>query len=405
MNNAIDYEKSDWKKANLLGRVKSIEEKSTIEYDGEKPKESFSKSVFNENGNFSFSDFEGHVFEYEYDTNGNIIETREYMSGNPISKTLYNYAADGKLLNKIRYEGKVFSTEEEWQSHRANIPNLPHEGLYLRTNRIIDEKGNESVTIYEEDGQVEYFINEFKDEKSRIVKFKTIYPHSDSFGYQNTWDYDTLGNLVKFKKYKGPENSLEWIFEYKYDQDNRIIQETSLHYMPKSSSKMNEKGHLEDQTKGYFLDKESSIIKSYSYDDAGDLISFSIHKYSGELIKKETFEFSFDEKGNETHYIIKNTDGNIIEETKRKFDSHDNMLERIIVDANGEIHLKETYKYDSEFKVIEQILEEPKKERIEIEGQVYDEVGNWIILETKVLDSKNNETLHTIRKERTIVYF
>ncbi|MCH7411541.1 hypothetical protein MM239_19290 [Belliella sp. DSM 111904] len=405
LDTSIDYDKSDWKKANLLGQVKSIEERTRVEYNGEKPKESFSKSEFNENGNFLFSDYEGHVFEYTYDTNGQITELREYMAGNPISKNIYTYSEDGKLLNKIRYEGKVFSTEEEWQAHKAMIPNLPHEGLYLKTKRMINVNGNESVTVFKEDGQIDYIIEEIKDEKSRIVAFKTTYPYSDAFGYKNTWEYNEFDKLVKFKKYKGPENNLEWVFEYEYDKENRIIQETSLHYMPKSSSKLNENGHLKDQTKGYFLDEDSSIIKSYTYGKSGNLTSFTLKKYNGEIIKKEIYEFTFDEKGNEIHYVFKNSEEKVLEEVSRKFDSENNMIERIIHDQNGEMSLKESFTYNRDSKIIKQIIEEPIKERIEIETQSYDKVGNWIKLETRVRDSKNNKTLHTIRKERKITYY
>ncbi|KEO72720.1 hypothetical protein [Anditalea andensis] len=401
----IDYEDSDWKNADLSGHVKSVQETTTIVYNGEKPKVSIATSDFNKYGKFLISDYQGHVFQYKYNAEGQIIERREYMSGNPLSKDIYTYSIDGVLLNKRRYEGKVFSSEEEWETHKANIPNLPHEGLFMRTDRLMEDNGNERVTVYKDDGQIDYTIAEIKDEKSRIVEFKTVYPYSDAFGYKNTWEYDGSDNLVKFKKYKGPENNLEWIFEYKYDSDNRITQETSLHYMPKSASKINENGHLEDQTKGYFLDKEASIVKSYLYDTTGNLIELTVKNYSGKLIRKEIFEITFDERGNEIHYAVKNPDGEAIEEVSRKFDRDDNLLERIIHNQNGDISLIETFTYNSDYKVIKQIIEEPEKERLEIETRSYDEYGNWIKSESIVLDSKNNDTLHTISKERAITYY
>ena len=71
----------------------------------------------------------------------------------------------------------------------------------------------------------------------------------------------------------------------------------------------------------------------------------------------------------------------------------------------GEILEKITRKFDDQNNLIDYKLENPQKQQLEIETKVFDEVGNWIKWEQKVLDSKTNELQESTTKQREIIYY
>ncbi|WPR75998.1 hypothetical protein [Algoriphagus sp. NG3] len=424
----VSIEETDWKKMDLKGHIKSIQETSTSKYPEEKPKVETSKSDFNTYGKLVFSDSYGHVFENKYNSKGQIVESREYMGGNLINKDIYTYSAEGKKTGKSRYQSPTFLSEEEWEAHQAKIPSLPNEGLYLQNKLEIHEDGNQTITVYKQNSEVDYVQKEIY-ENSKLVELTVKYPSSDAFGYKKTWEFDDSNNLARFKKYVAAEERLEIVWEYDYDEKNRITKETHLRYMPKSSSTFNQ-GHLKDYTKGYYLDENLSYISSFQYDENGSLTSEIAEKYNGEFVREISYELTYDsnqnltqenvhdskkgstnnsieydKNGNEIFYKSVDTNGDLISKVTRKFDSYSNMTERVVYDSDESISLSESYVYDTDGNVTEHIIRKPLEETIEITTHDYDDIGNWVRFELKLLSSETNEAFQTVIKEREIIYY
>ncbi len=424
----IDKEETDWKKMNLKGKVKTVQEVSTTKYPNEEAKIRTSEYAFNRYGKQLFSDTDEYSHESTYNSEGQIIEMKQYFQDRLEKKIVHSYSSKGEKIAKSTYMSPTFETMEEWEAHQAKKSTLPHEGLYLQNKLEIHENGNQTITVYKQNNEIDRVQNEIYED-SKLVELTVKVPFSDAFGYKKTWKYDDYGNLVKFKKYVSPEERLEHIWEYEYDKKNRIIKKTYLRYMPKSSSTFN-KGHLKDYTKGYYLDENLSYITTFQYDANGSLTSEIRKKYTGELVREITYDLTYDsnqhliqenvynsketnvknymeydENGNEIFYKSVDVNGDLISKVIRKFDSVSNMTERIVYKADESINLNESYVYDTRGNVKEHIIRKPLEETIETKVYDYDGIGNWVKFELEFLSSETNEVLQQVINEREIIYY
>ncbi|WP_073097858.1 RHS repeat domain-containing protein [Leeuwenhoekiella marinoflava] len=424
----IDKEGTDWKKLKLEGTVKAIREVSTVQYPEEEAKVRTSEYGFNRYGKQLFSDTDEYSHQSTYNSEGQILEMKQYFQDRLEKKIVHSYSSEGDKIAKSTYMSPTFETMEEWEAHQAKKSTLPHEGLYLQNKLEIHEDGHQTITVYKQTNEVDHIQKEIY-EHSKLVEVDVKYPSSDAFGYKKTWKYDDHGNLLKFKKYVSPEERLEHLWEYEYDEKNRIIKETHLRYMPQSSTTF-KKGHLKDYSKGYYLDEDLSYISTFEYDANGSLISKIGKKYNGELVRKITYELTYDsnqnliqenvhdskgssaknyieydKNGNEIFYRSVDTKGNLISKVIRKFDSVSNMTERVVYESDGSISLDESYVYDSKGNVKEHTVKKPLEETIEIKAYDYDDSGNWVKLEQKFLSSKTDEVLQHVINERKIIYY
>lgn len=400
----VDDENTDWKKDHLSGHVKSVRQVDTFIYKKREPKVSITKVDFTPFGKWKYQDYAGQVWKYKYNANGQVTEIKEYMSGNPISKVIYSYADDGNLLNRQRYETRFFSSTEEWEAHKANMPNLPHEGLFLKANRVYHDNGNETSTIFKENSDIEYILNEVHDEKSRIVEFTETDPSSKELNYKHIRSWDENDNYVEYKAYEGPENTLTEVVNKKYDENNRIIQQTALRYKPEPVSKTEENNTPNHLNQEGHIDEERSYSITYTYDSHGNFTSETIKKHTGELLREKTIERSYDDHQNVTQEVVVNSDGNNLTNSF-KYDENGNEIYYKSETAKGEILETITRKFDDQNNLIDYKLENHQKQQLEIETKVFDEVGNWIKWEQKVLDSKTNELQESTTKQREIIYY
>lgn len=425
----ITTEETDWKKLNLKGNVKVVDETSTTKYPDEEAKVKTSKYTFTKYGKQLL--FEGHKYSHEstYNAEGKIIEQKQYFENRLEKKIIHTYSNKGRKIEKHTYVTPTFQTMKAWEAHESLKNTLPHKGLYLQNKLEIQDNGNQTITVYKQNKEIDHIQYEVYED-SKLVELTVKYPFSDAFGYKKIWKYDESNNLMKFKKYVGVEERLELIWEYDYDEKDRIIKETYLRYMPKSSSSFNEKGHLEEQINGYYLDKEHSTIYLYQYDANGGLISKKRKTYSGDLTREITYKLTYDvnqnliqenvydskkaninnyikydEKGNEIYYKSVDAKGNLISKGVSKFDSLSNITEHIVYEADESISLKEFYNYDNHGNLIKYIAEKPIEQTTEITTRDYDDMGNWIKFELKFLSLKTNEMLQQVIKEREIIYF
>ncbi|MFD2035637.1 RHS repeat domain-containing protein [Belliella marina] len=414
---------------NLKGKVNSVRETSTTKYTNEEPKVRISKYAFNRQGKQLNSDTDEYSHESTYNSEGQIIETKEYFLDRLDKKTIYSYSSEGKKISKSTYMSPTFSSMEEWEDHQAKKHTYPHEGLYLQNKLEIHEDGNQTITVYKQNKEVDHIQKEIY-ENSKLVEVTVKYPFSNAFGYKKTWKYDQSNNLVKFEKFVGPEERLEFVWEYDYDEKNRITKETHLRYAPKSSSTINENGHLKDQTTGYYLDEDQSFISSFKYDANGSLTSKTGKKYTGEPLREITYELTYDsnqnliqenihdsqkgsvknsieydENGNEIFYKSVDSNGDLISKVTRRFDVKSNMTERTVYESDGSISLDESYVFDTNGNVTEHILNKPQEETVEIKTHNYDVVGNWVKFELKLLSSETDEVYQQVIKEREIIYY
>lgn len=178
--------KSDLRKMNLNGKIKSLSENSydANEKFGEPSKINVSKYnetyLFNKSGNIIQKKTDGVVLpltKYIYDDENKLIEKNIYES-------------DGNLFQKIKFV------------HDDNF-NVIEENHY-------DEQGNLETKI----------LNKY-DKSNKLIEI--LQYNKDEKTFQNIIVYDSNGNKIKDTRYDKKENKIVRDEFYKYDENNNVI--------------------------------------------------------------------------------------------------------------------------------------------------------------------------------------
>ena len=242
--------------------------KYTYDADGKliKEVETITRGELGEGGIVSEHTYENiYTYEYTYDSNGNLIKEIAYDDEGNADVVEYSYSVDGELIKKEEQGGK---TEEYTYDSAKNLVKKTIQ--YLNGTEsyeyTYDAEGNVTKQIWNEvmsaDGSVytqsqEYIFEYAFDSNERLIKkVETIFGSSlvtPGVGIIITYEYtyDTNGNLIKehyTNRYRDP-----YTIEYTYDSDGNLIQ----------------KRILEEDSSGEEVDIETH---NYTYDSNGNLL-------------------------------------------------------------------------------------------------------------------------------------
>ncbi len=272
---------------------KDIVLKSTAEKQLEEHEYLFSKTTFNEEGK--------KLSEKQFDSQGNLIQ--EYV---------YEYDPNGFLTLELMREGDDFVVEK-----KTFLP----------------------------------------DEKGRIQK---EYRHYMDESYDTVnYHYNHEGLLIKKEVYD-PDNELENIEEYEYEGKNLIrfvLKDADEDILSEKRMKYDSSGNILELTE-YDESEDTTIKKVYGYYPGGSKKEVLTYNEAGKLVehvylkednkgkvvqlieetahKKNTTNFSYDDKGNITNQEEFDKKGETVSRVNRKYNEH-NILEssEVFIDGGG----------------------------------------------------------------------
>lgn len=206
-------------------------------------------------------------YEYEYDTNGNLIressfqhdsfDTETGQFGHSEATREYGYDEAGNLLFEefIYGEGAVAST-------------VRTEYEYDVAGNLLSEKES-TIYMYDDEEYVNTSTTEYEyDESGNLISI------SDGFTIPKTFEYDDAGNLIR-AAYGGG-----WT-EYQYDAAGNLVMET---------------GHADADNTDYA--QFDGVMFIYEYDAAGNLIRETQNAYRNSHYARYLYEREYDASGN-----------------------------------------------------------------------------------------------------------
>ena len=239
-----------------------------------------------------------YFYEYTYDGNGNVL-TKTYITGyeqtSAIDRSDYTYTYDekGNLLTEKRQEGDTGSLRTNTYNDQGQLVYqvYVYTGKYTtETTYTYDARGylvlEESTTLQSDNStswsKAEYTYDDTSDENRRVhikketnsggTERTTTYVYDDNGllleeGYQilgGVWEkeeytYDAAGNQLTYKQssgdYEGSEAKSWYQQSFAYDEDYKVIMETSVNY------------NNEGQVISYIYDRYGNCVKKEWTDD------------------------------------------------------------------------------------------------------------------------------------------
>lgn len=190
-----------------------------IEFQSNKVGKKTEQFFYDENGNIDYRLGGYLAYKYQYDSNGNLIEVREYVSEiqpnqlKDIRK--YIYDEDGKLKMDSTLVLKNFKSGSYYSSTYTYDE---HNDLKLIQNRFEDDYSQIEI-FYEKDQLKEVRVN------GNAVSAYFRFPYFSHYGegtYEvvEKFDYDDRGNKILKKRWVNGELEYEMKFEIKYKAKN-----------------------------------------------------------------------------------------------------------------------------------------------------------------------------------------
>lgn len=300
----------------------------------------------------------------EYDTIGNLIAEEEQIDDDKVGRTEYTYDEHGNLVmvkccmendaaqyvqyvydeqgNKVRQFTGMTSPLTLSVSETETISEGSDTFTYGRKNYVISIEGKKksdtiSETKYEYDG------------KNRLVSY------TDPEGRTETYTYDINSNLIKTVDKNG--NVLKNTYDYQNRLTEAVAEEKKTGKETTHTYTYNAYGDVETQDDISFvyddvsgqvtkettkLTKNKKIVKSYSYDSAGNKSLFKV------TVGDDTkLSLTYDYDGESKLTSVKDADGN--EVVGYEYDANGSLTKRSVAEAN----LTTNYSYDYQNRLLE----------------------------------------------------
>lgn len=189
-----------------------------------------------------------------YDEKGNLTEHLFYTSRGAIDrKYVYEYDGKGNIIKNEAYDvfgdlrNRQFSEYDEFGNIvEAKVFNIKLND-YNKVEFIYDKDGNllEKTTYDPDDTVIEKTVNEY--DSSGVLLHTIRYGKGERVQEKDYFQYDSLGNKIKMTM--DIPGTLPKFYTYKYDENNNMIEERSVHYI-----------------KRYAFDKDNNVLMEEVYD-------------------------------------------------------------------------------------------------------------------------------------------
>ena len=257
----------------------------------------------------------------KYDSRGNIVKEKSYSDRNLSWVRKYKYDKQGNIIKeKYYYHGSLldpFVTTTEYKYD--DLGNLKYKRIYNGDSDTgiedileyeYDEQGNEIRETRFINGDARPVNEREYDDRGNITKsveygWKGIEHGSDS-------EYDDRGNRTKYVIY-GENGTIKYVTESEYDDCGNKVKNVELEYdengtiVLRTESEYNGRDWLPIKSVEY--DKNGIVNNSYmEYDSLGRAEKYITYNADGNIIHLN--EFSYDEKGYQTHTHAQGYDEN-----------------------------------------------------------------------------------------------
>lgn len=283
-----------------------------------------------------------------YDDRGNLL-----VEENGDTKTTYTYDEKGNVLSKQTESGEtVFTSSFTYDSEGRKTS---HTEEQKRDGRIIskttqtmeyDKYGNITKRVTEDSFGFSntYLVEYTYDSEGRILTSK----NNTGFDEEKTYTYDDRGNLIEICV-DGEDK-----FIYTYDENNNLLSEEykgayrdAWDYIYKYTY-----DSMGNKTSEYLKEIGNQSEETYerTFDDKGNLLK-QVHSYrSGRIEKDTTDEYTYNEKGLQITRKQTSRDGDVNScfTEELTYDDNGNIIKRAVC-YNGEdkqtVHEYLDYKY------------------------------------------------------------
>ena len=159
-------------------------------------------------------------------------------------------------------------------------------------------------------------------------------------------------DLTKFN-IKGDVKSLIEESHYAIVRNGKIEKDKSRGFF-KSILEFNKEGNFEE---AIYYDFDGSIFEesTYEYDEEGDLVK-EISLDPAGVYLKSTYEYKYDQAGNQVEKIVYNTDGSKNDLYTYEYDEARNLVKEIRYSPDGSIFEESTYEYDEAGNLVKEIV-------------------------------------------------
>ena len=238
------------------------------------------------------------IEEREYDESGNLIKSSSYDADRKFTGySVYGYNESGKRIKISEYDGDDKLTE---------YTEAKYDGERILSETVYDGSGNK--TMY-----TEYIIFKYKHNgyEGTISEIKTREEYKNGkLEHRTEYEYDENGNRIKTSEYDGDGKLTEYteakydgeriLSESRYDGNGKLIRRTEDEY-DENGKKLKSSVYNNGGLEGY---------KSYHYNESGRLIKVTACDAYNRIVNYYEIEYT-DEYGNgKTHEYDKN--GNLL---------------------------------------------------------------------------------------------
>ncbi len=233
-------------------------------------------------------------FYFKYDNNKNLIEEKEVYFNDEYSVRKLHYNKKGKLIASSYYN----SSEPNEFVHRYYIRNV--NGIVIKTISI-DEDGepNSIENVLGQNGNVVRIIKNYTP--NWINEDNTEIHTTKSISILKEFDYDKNGNKTHQLNYNTSEDRVYSKYAFKYDNENRLVEEIVYPY-PNDSSKHNRT--LFEYNKSGFIVYQRQLRSMDSLRNKSIQIFYNSDNFIVKSIVDEVYninyKYKFDKKGNWT---------------------------------------------------------------------------------------------------------
>ncbi len=333
------------------------------------------ETEYDENGNEEASligwdyDFDGeltyHKEFWEYDKNGIKSKYKVYDRDNNLQDIyVYIYDENGNEIKWIKYSGDyervseyaILENDEKGNILKATIYN-PAFPIYWTENEYNEKGEKTSESYYSVDYPDKYSFKLFNNGMPRLITVlgeddqalsqyeldysgnytyycefdsegNVIYEDTDPLSHlsseitnHKTYEYDDKGNSIFEEDFYYGENSWQYSYSMKYDENGNMIEK--LYYT---------NGDFRLSLKEEF-DERGIEIKEYTYNGSGALTSYT--------------EYEYDDFGNEVSKKEMDGQGEITDYTGRKYeyDENNNIIKESCYRSDGSLRYVYEYEY------------------------------------------------------------
>ncbi len=243
--------------------------KKTYQIFKEEEKKLVYKEYIDDKGNkVSYNDHQGedlHQVNFEYDTDGRLIEERELDNGVETSRTEYLYNSNGDIINT-----KIFVADELFEELQQEFFETGFLRRTIRHGEEVErmaehEEGEKSVREFFNDSElIERHIGRLDPES--MIEIVEIFDKDDQLRFIDEYHYDSNKKILKHES-RDLDGNLMVLSERTYQNDRLIFEKH------------------EDYINGTFYET------IYEYDENGNLLSLDSRTPSGEILDYLKQEF------------------------------------------------------------------------------------------------------------------